>query len=373
MARANSTKPSKPHKDFPLFAHNNGHWAKKVRGKLHYFGKWDSADAALEKWLAEKDYLLAGKLPPRFDPNAVTVADVCDVYLTAKDDKRTSGEITERHWRELKRNCDRLVKAFGKETPVDNLTCQHFQELRAELAKQYGIHRIAKEIQLTRSCFKHAYSTNFIKEAVKFGPEFIKPKKKLFRIHKNKNKKLATPSEINTLVDAADPTLKAMIYLGINCGFNNEDCCQLPLSLLNIETGWLDWWRIKTGVERRVKLWPETIKAIKAYLKHRNKPKANADVLFTTKYRNQWKSDSIVPRFRKLAEDCEINRKGLTFTTLRHTFQTIGEESGDFIATKSIMAHADDSISGVYREEVSDDRLLKVTNHIRRWLKGGAK
>ncbi len=38
-AAAEHRKPRKPAKHHPPFAHAAGVWAKKSRGKLHYFGK----------------------------------------------------------------------------------------------------------------------------------------------------------------------------------------------------------------------------------------------------------------------------------------------------------------------------------------------
>ncbi len=45
-----SSKPARPTPDFPLFAHAAGKWAKKINGKLHYFGRWDDPDGALAKY-----------------------------------------------------------------------------------------------------------------------------------------------------------------------------------------------------------------------------------------------------------------------------------------------------------------------------------
>src|SRR5438874_545402 len=90
-------KPNKPYPDFPLFAHDNGCWAKKIRGRLHYFGPWADPDAALAKYLAEKDDLHAGR-SPRPDPSAQTVKDLCNSFLNHKRTRVEGGELTELTW-----------------------------------------------------------------------------------------------------------------------------------------------------------------------------------------------------------------------------------------------------------------------------------
>src|SRR5262249_40854373 len=88
-------KPNKPRPDFPLFPHASGQCAKKIRGKIHYFGLWADPDAALDNYLKQKDDLHAGRTP-RSDTGAATVKDACIAFLNGKKAKLDTGELGER-------------------------------------------------------------------------------------------------------------------------------------------------------------------------------------------------------------------------------------------------------------------------------------
>src|SRR3954465_11607007 len=63
-----------------------------------------------------------------------------------------------------------------------------------------------------------------------------------------------------------------MILLGVNCGFGNADCGPLPLTALDLEGGWVNYHRVKTGITRRCRLWPETVQALRAVIAARKQP-----------------------------------------------------------------------------------------------------
>jgi hypothetical protein len=98
-------KPAKPSKHFPLTAHASGQWCKKILGKIHYFGKWDQPQAALERWLEEKDHLLAGLAPPApANDVGLRVRDLVNQFMDARmqgclpgESPRTPGAITILH------------------------------------------------------------------------------------------------------------------------------------------------------------------------------------------------------------------------------------------------------------------------------------
>jgi integrase len=371
---ANPAKPSKPYPEFPLTAHPAGYWCKKIRGKIHYFGPWADPDGALTKYNEQKDDLHAGRTPRPASGGEPTVKDAVNAFLNHKGDKRDAGELSTRTWAKYKEVTDLIVKEFGKSRLVSDLRADDFAALKKKMTKRWGPLRVADFIQHIRSVFKHALDSDLIERPVRFGPGFERPSQKTRRLHRAKQgAKLFTADEVRRLIAAAGPAMKAMILLGINAGLGNTDCGSMPLSAVNLDTGWIDYPRPKTGIPRRCPLWPETVEAIRAALAKRPAPKSpdHAGLVFITKYGLPWAKDDssgpVTQEMRKLLRKTDINGHR-NFYTLRHTFRTVADEAKDQPAADYIMGHEVPHMSSVYRETISDERLKAVAEHVRYWL-----
>lgn len=384
MSESNSTasapqrKPAKPTPDFPLFPHATGRWAKKIKGRLVYFGPWGDPDAALAKYNAEREALETGRNPRASGgPSVFTVGELCNQFLKSRKWKQQSGELSPRTYADYESTTDIMVDHFGKWRAVEDLQPSEFMLLRAKLAKRYGPHRLTNTIQRIRTIVKWAYDNNHIDKPVRFGSDFTRASQKAIRHERNAGgKKLFTAEEIRRLIEAAGPQLKAMLLLGINCAYGNHDCGTLPLSAIDLDGAMVSFPRPKTGIARRCPLWPETVEAIRAALAKRPQPKdpKHAGLAFITKYGHPWATtDSIdspiAKATKKLLVELHINgRRRLGFYCLRHTFRTVADATEKQTACDYIMGHQDQHIRNAYIEGINDDRLKAVTDHVRAWL-----
>ena len=138
-------KPRKPYTDFPLFSHATKRWAKKIRGKLHYFGPWNDPDGALRKYLDQRDDLHAGR-EPRSTEGELTIRDLANRFLTAKKQLLDAGEITNPTFLDYHSTCGRIVRVFGRTRLVEDLASKDFEKLRADIQKNCGPVAIGNDI-----------------------------------------------------------------------------------------------------------------------------------------------------------------------------------------------------------------------------------
>jgi integrase len=328
----------------------------------------------LQEYLEQKDDLHAGRTP-RPTQDALTVKEAVNAFLNEKKARVEAGELCLRTFNEYNVATDAVIAAFGKRRRVADLGPDDFAALRKRMAAKFGPVRLGNQIQSVRSVFKFAYESDLIDRPMRFGPSFKKPSAKTLRLHRAKvGPKLFTADEIRRMLDAADPQFRAMILLGVNCGFGMSDCGKLPLSVLNLDAGMIDFPRPKTGIGRRCPIWSETVQAIRDALAARpnSKDSADAGLVFLTAQGRPWnKTDMSSPavfKFSRLLRRLGMKRPRVGFYSLRHTFRTVADESRDQPAVDFIMGHIDASMASHHRERISDERLRAVAEHVRAWL-----
>ncbi len=396
QAANEASTAGKPYKSFPLTAHRNGQFVKKIRGKLYYFGSVKDPAAALSRYHEHCAGLHSGRITAVRRDAGITIGELANRFLESAEAKRDAGELSQRTFVDYYRDCERLVGFFGRERGVESIARDDLKSLRKHLARGINPETLNGRIGVTRSIFKFAYEEELVEKPIRFGKDLKRPDRRLLRRSRaDAGRKHFLAGEIRTLLDAAPLQLRAMILLGINCGMGNLDVAALPANCIDVEHGWIDYPRAKTGVRRRCPLWPETVEAIVAVQAARQAagikltPESQG-LLFVTRRGHPFvrsaakvlpggrphvvEHDAIATTLKRIMGRKGIAMPGLGFYGLRRSFETIGAETGNQVAVDHIMGHvpATSDMGAVYRQHVAESALRQVTDHVHTWLFGEA-
>lgn len=383
---------SKPIEKPPIWLHPNKQWAKKIKGKIRYFGV--DFDKALAKYLDEKDHLMAGRQRIH-KPDAATLVELANLYAAWCRRRIAAGDFAQRSYDEAADTIRRLIAMRGEDDQPAEWSPADYSEVRDELFKPVvrtvparggikgpSVDRRAPstvdgDIRRLRAFLRWCADTELMPPP-RFGKSFNQSSVKQQRVAKAlAGKRDLSREAVVGILGECSPYLKPLVMLGINAGLGASDLGSMQLDDYD-GSQWLDYARRKTGIERRVWLWPETREAIDAYLEIRNKPfgKGNENILFATKMRQPWMRgthDATGKAFQRAREAANLSRG--SFYDLRRTFQTIGEETLDFPAVSHVMGHAAATadMAAKYRQRITDDRIKAVCEHVRTWLYGSSE
>lgn len=367
----NNKKSRKTRSDkFPLTLHKTRQYCKKIRGKLYYFGT--EKQKALESYLQQASSLHSG-LPSAgngTNTQGIPIKVLANQYLDYQESRVESNEIKQRQLYDQTRLLKHFVKHVGPKKSLTQISTIDIQNYRKKLIKE---HKTANTINNYISAIKAMYNWSGENELIDKTPN-LKAVKKITAA--KVEKQTFTPKQIQQLLCRANKKLKAMILLGLNCGFGCTDCSELKWENINFLDKRIQFARTKTGVNRNLPLWQETIDTL-------NQLPRTSEYVFLTKKNNKYvrvvriekpdgtarllNHNAISKEFSELIKITGIQtEKGVGFYTLRRTAATLAARSGDPFAVQRLLGHADLKMASVYVQDVSEqtDRVINNTRKL---------
>ena len=369
MAKRKATpKVDPPWSDFPLQQYANGQWGKKIKGTRHHFGVIADPVTAHARYEALMKF---------GDKNHVakdaTVELAISEFMASKERKLKRGAISADTMANHIAAGQRLEDFLGASFPLGKLGPKALNEFRDSWPNDWSPLTVRDACVRTLAIIRYANKTIAAKDPVDTGEAFETPTEREVLIARaNAPTRYFNAREIKKLVKASDSQMRAMILLGLNCGFGNADIGRLEWSQIDLNLQWYRSPRGKTGQWREAWLWPETVDAIQA------SGERHDQLVFLTKYGRPWWVDGdgrrpLSQEFRKLAKDVGVYRKGVGHYALRHVFLTVADELGDTTAMRIVLGQKDPTISQSYRERIDPKRIKRVCSHVRKWYKRNSK
>ncbi|MFK7961732.1 MAG: tyrosine-type recombinase/integrase [Phycisphaerales bacterium] len=383
---------------YPLGVAANGQWCKKVRGKRVTFGSVlqvtpDEAAARYHAWAAD---LAAGRDPRPVDGDAATVGLIFETFAARQIRRAQAGTIKDQTASRQVEILRWAARALDHRLRVANLSPSDFTRLRdAADDAGWAPATITHLVGTVRSAFSFAADEQAIDRLPAYGGRFKRPSKAEVRRYRARRgidgRRAFSRDEVRAFVTKANPLLRACVLLGISGGMLGAEIAALRHDQVGDE--WITTARPKTGIPRRIPVWPEVRRAIDDWKARDNavRDAASAPLLFVTRHglplvrhavvarsgaARKTLTDSVGQAFDRLLIKTEVRVRradapGLGFSMLRRTFATVASGKRDRLATAVIMGHAVDAdVDDSYVDSIDDTRLLEVSHRVRSWLAG---
>ena len=224
---------------FPLTLHPTGQYCKKIKGKIYYFGA--DKKQALERYLDQATYLHGVRnLIQKASNGNMTLKELCDLYLQYQHSKVIANDFTTKHHNDQISSLSKLMSFLGQSQKIKNISTLDLQNYKRKLQAAYGsVHRLNLHISIMKAMFHWARKNDILEnipniDAISRG-KIIHQERFTF-----------DSEQINELLSAADAQMRAMIWLGLNCGFGCTDCAELKLTDIELVNARVELPRRKT-------------------------------------------------------------------------------------------------------------------------------
>jgi hypothetical protein len=239
--------PALPYPEFPLRPHRNGHWYKSVwnrrtkKSEQFYFGSWQDDPKGKRAmsdpeigWLARRDPIKAGIDNPRVTSLAtegLSLGDLMARFLVFKRDKVKAGELSLATLGDYLREIELFVDFMKPTTPAGSLKPEHFAAYMEHLTsvRKLGRHARKRIRAYATAMLRYAAENSWIALPA-MGTSWAAPSTDRDSMRqakaragiKDNSERIVTGEEIDRLLERANPTFKALILLGVNCGLRHS-------------------------------------------------------------------------------------------------------------------------------------------------------
>jgi len=349
---------------FPLTLHPTGQYCKKINGKIYYFGT--NKKQALQRYLDQATYLHGYPyVTARGFDGSMALKELCDLYLRYQHARVRAGAISARHYTDQVKSLNKLMSFLGKGRRIRAISTLDLQDYKQRLQNAHSTaQKPNSHISTLKAMFHWARRNDILEripniDAVSKG-KIVQQQRYTFDF-----------KQIAKLLSLANVQMRAMMWLGLNCGFGCMDCARLKWTDLDLEKSRVRLPRNKTAVPRDLPLWPETIKALKKvprlgvlvfytaeghpWVRTRARTQADGTVKYTT-------INAISAMFTRLMTKARIVApKGTGFYALRRTAATLAARSGDPFAVQRLLGHVNLDMATRYVQDVSaqTDRVIE--------------